>query len=701
MTKNNLNLQPVSFDTWYDKYALKDRHGTPIDTSIDDTIDRVALALARVETSDTRHWHRLFKETIYRGATPAGRIMANAGAADHKPGSSLINCVLSDTIEDTLPSIMEHLSRGATSLKADCGIGYEFSTLRPRGATVHGAGSTSSGPVSYMDTYSSMAGTISSAGGRRGAQMATFDVGHPDIEEFITAKRTPGRLRHFNLSVLITNEFLEYVEQDKDWPLAFPVTENQCERESIDLKGDDIIYRFWPENDEYITDSQGKTACKVHRTVPAREIWDKIVRSNYEFDEPGYILIDRVNQFNNLWFCEDIRASNPCGEQFLQPNGACLLGSIILSKLVTRPFTRRADFDFEALKEITTVFSRMLDNVVDIANLPLPEQTNELLSKRRHGMGFLALDSTYCMMGMDYGSSAALELEEEILKTMFLAGLEAGISLAEEKGPAPVMTETFELTPLKLNRHPNENTRALISKGPRSGAFLWANSPYHEILRDLIPDDLFNKMEQSGSRYSHQLSIAPTGTLALSFGNNCSSGIEPTFADNQIRNIIVSGRKTKQMNVLESATIPDYMELLDKSDNPEELVHSPHRIPADEVSVDAHINTQAIAQKYMDSAVSKTLTAPSTIDMDEFKDIYRKAAGLGLKGCTVYRRDKDTSIGYVITTPESLEKAEITFTLEDGSTMTCKGSDTIEYDGDTHNAQNLAEAIKEGYYGRL
>ena len=385
----------------------------------------------------------------------------------------------------------------------------------------------------------------------------------------------------------------------------------------------------------------------------------------------------------------------------LQPNGACLLGSIILSKLVTRPFTLRADFDFDALKEITTIFSRMLDNVVDIAHLPLPEQTHELLSKRRHGMGFLALDSTYCMMGMEYGSTAALELEEEILKTMFLAGLEAGILLADEKGPAPIMTETFEVTPLKLNRHPNENTRAQISSGPQTGAFLWANSPYHENLRNLIPDSLFNRMEQSGSRYSHQLSIAPTGTLALSFGNNCSSGIEPTFADNQIRNIIVPGRKTKQMNVLESATIPYYMEILDNSDNPEELVRSPHRIPADEVSIDAHINTQAIAQKYMDSAVSKTLTTPSKIDMDEFKDIYRKAARLGLKGCTVYRRDKDTSIGYVITTPESLEKAEITFMFEDGSTITCKGSDTIEYDGETHNAQNLAEAIKEGYYGRL
>lgn len=699
--QNNLNLQPISFDTWYDKYALKDRHGTPVDTSIDDNIDRVALALAQVETSDTKHWHQLFKETIYRGATPAGRIMANAGAADHKPGSSLINCVLSGTIEDTMPSIMEHLSRGATSLKADCGIGYEFSTLRPRGTTVHGAGSTSSGPVSFMDTYSSMAGTISSAGGRRGAQMATFDIGHPDVEEFITAKRTPGRLRHFNLSVLITNDFLEHVEKNQDWPLAFPVTKEQCERESINLDDADIIYRFWPESPDYITDSQGKTACKVYRTVAAVQLWEKIVQSNYEFDEPGYILIDRVNQFNNLWFCEDIRASNPCGEQMLQPNGACLLGSIILSKLVTRPFTLRADFDFNALKEITTIFSRMLDNVVDIANLPLPEQTDELLSKRRHGMGFLALDSTYCMMGMEYGSSAALELEEEILKTMFLTGLEAGISLADEKGPAPIMTETFEVTPPRLNRHPNKATRELIDMTPRTGAFLWANSPYHESLREVIPDPLFNRMEHSGSRYSHQLSIAPTGTLALSFGNNCSSGIEPTFADHQIRNIIVAGRKTKQMSVLQSATIPCYMDILDKANKPEELVRSPHRIPADEVSIDAHIHTQAVAQKYMDSAVSKTLTTPSKIDMDEFKDIYRKAARLGLKGCTVYRRDKDTSIGCVITTPESLEKAEITFIFEDGSTVTCKGSDTIEYDGETHNAQNLAEAIKEGYYGRL
>ena len=489
--RNDQNLQPIAFRTWYDKYALKDKTGAAVDLSIKDNIDRVAQALAEIEESDTTYWQKLFKETMLRGAMPAGRIMANAGATAHKPGSSVINCVVSGTIKDNMRSIMEHLSRGAISLKADCGIGYEFSTLRPRGTRVHGAGASSSGPVSFMDTYSSMAGTISSAGGRRGAQMATFDVGHPDIEEFINAKRTRGRLRHFNLSVLITNEFLTHVEKDKDWALAFPITKNQCEKESIDLNGENTVYRDWPEDDQYITNAQGKTACKVYSTVPAMELWEKIVQSNYEFDEPGYILIDRVNQYNNLWFCEDIRTSNPCGEQMLQPNGACLLGSIILSKLVKQPFTQRADFDFDSLKEITTIFSRMLDNVVDIANLPLTEQTHELKRKRRHGMGFLALDTAYIMMGMEYGSEAAIILEEEILKTMFLAGLETGVALAKEKGAAPIMSETINVHPLRINRHPNQKIRDLASAGPQKGALLWAHSPYHESLKRHISDALF------------------------------------------------------------------------------------------------------------------------------------------------------------------------------------------------------------------
>ena len=697
MTKliNDWKLQPVSFKTWSDKYALKDQHNNPVDTCINDTVDRVAGALAAQET-EHEHWRKAFNNAIRHGAIPAGRILANAGAGNHKRQTSLINCVVSDTINDSMISIMENLKRAALTLKANCGIGYEFSTLRPRKAYVYGGGAYSSGPLSFMDIYSEMASTIASAGGRRGAQMATFDISHPDIYEFIKAKREIGRLRHFNCSVLITDSFLNAVKNNADWPLCFPITERDADRLNIDPNDKEkIIYKRWPDPEPYIQNNQGLTACLIHKHVSAKDLWNTIVQSNYNYDEPGYILIDEVNRMNNLWFCENIRASNPCGEQMLNPNGSCLLGSLNISKMINAPFTRKAKLNTDQLKETTYVFSRMLDNVVDQANLPLPEQILELQTKRRHGMGTMGLDTALYMLNIRYGSSEGIEITEQINHIIMETGLHAALDLAKEKGPAPIMEQKFTLTKEMKNRNPHLKDITPGKKYP--GSFLWSLSQYIQSIKEHIPNDLYQELQKIGPRYSHQLSIAPTGTIALTLGNNCSSGIEPTFAHHEIRNIIVPGKKTKQQNLLESAAALEYK----KHHKNKTALLPKNFISSNDITPEEHVHMQAAAQKYMDSSISKTANCPPDITINDYASIYKLAAELKLKGCTLYRRDKNSSIGTVLTTPESLNKTTVEFILEDHTTINCKGSDTIEYDGDTHNAANLAEALKEGYYGKL
>ena len=319
-------LQPASQDIWEKKYRLQAKDGTPVDLTIDDTYQRVARALADVEaTPELREaWYREFLWALRHGAIPAGRITSNAGAQEHKPATSTINCTVSGTVRDSMNDILDKVHEAGLTLKAGCGIGYEFSTLRPRGAYVSGAGAYTSGPLSFMDIYDKMCFTVSSAGGRRGAQMATFDVGHPDVMDFIRAKREDGRLRQFNLSLLITTEFMDAVNNDADWKLAFPISRDEL-NDGVDLNAPDrVVWREWPYKGEYVTNNAGLVACRIYRTVPARRLWDMIMSSTYDFAEPGFILIDKVNEMNNNWFCENIRATNPCGEQPLPPYGSSM-----------------------------------------------------------------------------------------------------------------------------------------------------------------------------------------------------------------------------------------------------------------------------------------------------------------------------------------------------------------------------------------
>jgi len=700
----SIPFQEASLDIWDKKYRLSAKDGTPIDRSMDDTYKRVARALADVEAPAIREtWYEQFLWALRRGAIPAGRVTSNAGAQEHKPATSTINCTVSGTIRDSMDDILGKVHEAGLTLKAGCGIGYEFSTLRPRGAYVSGAGAYTSGPLSFMDIYDKMCFTVSSAGGRRGAQMGTFDIGHPDAMEFIRAKREAGRLRQFNLSLLITDEFMQAVREDKDWRLAFPVREAEVAGEDTTDRSR-FLWREWPDASNYVRNAEGLVLCKVYKTLPAKRMWDVIMSSTYDFAEPGFVLIDRVNEMNNNWWCETIRATNPCGEQPLPPYGSCLLGSINLTSFVRDPFADEARFDWDEYRQVVRVFTRMLDNVVEINGLPLEQQRNEIMRKRRHGMGFLGLGSTITMLRMKYGSREAVGFTERVSKELAVAGWEAGLDLAEEKGPAPIMTEEFVVTPEMLRKRP-EMIRDGIKAGDRlPGRILHARySRYMQRVAEVAPE-LVDRIAAKGARFTHHSSIAPTGTISLSLANNASNGIEPSFAHHYFRNVIREGRKTKERIDVFSFELLAYRELI----NPNALpggTTAADKLPeyfttADDITPREHVDIQAASQKWIDSSISKTANVPTDYNYEDFKDIYLYAHEQGLKGCTTFRFNPEAFQG-VLVKEEDLKNTTYVFTLEDGTEVEVKGDEQLEYDGEMHSAANLYDALKEGYYGKF
>ncbi|WP_313912582.1 LAGLIDADG family homing endonuclease [Tahibacter sp.] len=1057
----NIPLQPASQDIWDKKYRLKTKQGDPVDLSIDHSYQRIAKALADVETSaeKQRYWNERFLWALRRGAIPAGRVTSNAGALEHKPATSTINCTVSGTIEDSMDGILQKVHEAGLTLKAGCGIGYEFSTLRPRGAYVSGAGAYTSGPMSFMDIYDKMCFTVSSAGGRRGAQMGTFDVSHPDVKDFIRAKREDGRLRQFNLSLLITDDFMQAVHTDADWPLVFPV--NIKEKDEVDLADTaQVIWRDWPTTTNYVTRDDGLVACKVYGHIRARHLWDMIMVSTYDYAEPGFILVDRVNEMNNNWWCENIRATNPCvtadtwvqtsegprqveeligrpfqarvdgvdhasgnegffltahkpvvalrtreghalrltadhrvrrvtemgvdrvqtdwvaagelqkgarvllnnhaagrewpgrltvdegyllgllvargrlqecsalltapiervavangrldianlgihfisdkalqlvqsmegeaapneweldsvaewhlesssllrlarsvgmvdgrpgvthqverassaaysgflagmfdlqgkigtgrvgaplvrlmddreevlgavqrmllrvgvtsntvidaeknlclqildssvdqfsrvigfsdpsaqkelesriadhvmsrqadfwatvasvepageepvydvqvpgintfdanglhahncGEQPLPPYGSCLLGSINLTVFVRDPFGPKARFDWDEYREVVRVFTRMLDNVVEINGLPLEQQRNEILSKRRHGMGYLGLGSTITMLKLRYGSKEACAFTEDVSREMALAGWEVGLALAQEKGPAPALAQDHAVTAAMLRLRP-EMARDGWTIGDRiPGRVLHARySRYMQRVAEVAPA-LVDALAEHGSRFTHHSSIAPTGTISLSLANNASNGIEPSFAHHYSRNVIREGKKSKEKVEVFSFELLAYRELINArampfSDKPDEKLPE-YFVAADDISPTEHVDIQAAAQKWIDSSISKTANVPTDYPYEDFKNIYTYAHAQGLKGCTTFRFNPAAFQG-VLVKESDLENTIYRFELDDGSIVEVKGNEQIEYDGETHSAANLFDALKEGYYGKF
>ena len=702
----NIPMQPASEDIWDTKCRLKTKDGVAIDQTVDETYQRVARALAEVELPELRdEWYDKFLWALRHGAIPAGRITSNAGALEHKPATSTINCTVSATIGDSMDDILSKLHEAGLTLKAGCGIGYEFSTLRPRGAYVSGAGAYTSGPLSFMDIYDKMCFTVSSAGGRRGAQMATFDVGHPDVADFIRAKREGGRLRQFNLSLLITEEFMQAVESDSEWKLAFPLGIDEAEADKIDVNdAEQVIWREWPSNERYVTRDDGQVACRVFRTMKARRIWDMIMTSTYDFAEPGFILIDRVNQMNNNWFCEEIRATNPCGEQPLPPYGACLLGSINLTLFVRDPFTDKARFDWDEYRKVVDIFTRMLDNVVEINGLPLEEQRNEIFRKRRHGMGFLGLGSTMTMLCMKYGDARSLEFTEQVSREMALQGWRTGLKLSEEKGPAPLMEEEFTVTGAMLAKRPEMQKDGFKVGQKVKGKVLWAK--YSRYMQQVAGEDaaLVEALAEQGSRFTHHSSIAPTGTISLSLANNASNGIEPSFAHHYFRNVIREGKKSKEKVDVFSLELLAYREFIDPQALPDMEAASrnlpDYFIAADDVKPTEHVDVQAAAQKWIDSSISKTANVPTDYPYEDFKDIYLYAYHKGLKGCTTFRFNPEAFQG-VLVKEQDLANTTYRFKLEDGSVIEAKGGEEIEYDGEMHSAANLYDALKEGYYGKF
>lgn len=668
MATNGISLQGTSLDIWSTKYRMKDKEGNFLEETVDDTFKRVAKALASVEGRDDQATlENQFLWALRMGAIPAGRIMSNLGAEKYKPNTSTINCTVSSTVEDSMRGITTSLAEAGMTLAAGCGIGYDFSTLRPKGAFVAGVGATTSGALSFMNVFDSLCFTVASAGGRRGAQMATLDISHPDVFEFIAAKREAGKFRQFNLSLLITDEFMQAVMSEGKWKLTFPKNKNE--------KAEEVVVKPWPYfggNMETSGPPQYEgTKClnvvhKVYREVEAKELWDFIMKSTYDYAEPGFILIDKVNYGNPLWYRENIRATNPCGEQPLPPYGACLLGSINLTSFVANPFSQSAKFAFSKFAQVVRVFTRMLDNVADMHGLPLEKQREEIASKRRHGMGFFGLGSAMSMLKMRYGSKESLKFASDVSQVLVQTGWEEGVELAIIKGSAEALA--------------SEEDRKLFVSG--------------QYMQKALRGDLLNKIRRDGCRFTHHSSIAPTGTISLSFGNNASNGIEPSFSHEYMRNVIREGKATK-----EQVKVYSYEALLWNSMFPGQP-YPDYFSTSENISPEDHIAVQAAVQPWIDSAISKTVNVPTDFPFEDFKSLYLMAYNAGLKGCTTFRFNPEAFQG-VLVTPKDLDETIYSFTLDSGEVVELRGSDPVVYDGAEHTAANLYDAIKEGYYGKL
>ncbi|MEJ6392489.1 adenosylcobalamin-dependent ribonucleoside-diphosphate reductase [Gymnodinialimonas sp. 2305UL16-5] len=565
---------PIAEQIWDMKYRLKEADGTPIDQSAEDTWRRIADALAIVEDDQTAWADKFYAALSDFKYLPAGRIVAGAGTGR---SVTLFNCFVMGTVPDSMGGIFDMLKEAALTMQQGGGIGYDFSTIRPQGAAVSGVAADASGPLSFMDVWDSMCRTIMSAGSRRGAMMATMRCDHPDVEAFIEAKQDPARLRMFNVSVLATDPFMQAVQDNAPWDLVFDG--------------------------------------KVYRTIQARDLWDKMMRATYDYAEPGVIFIDRINAENNLNYAETIAATNPCGEQPLPPYGACLLGSINLTRLVQNPFDG-AVLNETALDDLVATAIRMMDNVVDASRFPLEAQAQEAAAKRRVGLGVTGLADALAMCGLRYGSDDAVKQTEVWMARIANAAYRASARLAAEKGAFTLFD-----------------------------AAAYAKAP---MIQRLDPD-VQALIAEHGLRNALLTSIAPTGTISL-YAGNVSSGIEPIFANSYTRKVLQPDGTRTEEEVVDYA-VQMWRDLKGDAPLPDYFVNAQTLAPLD------HVRMQAAAQPWVDSSISKTINVPADISFDAFKDVYAEAYATGCKGCTTYRPNAVT--GSVLTVSEAETKPEV------------------------------------------
>ncbi len=563
-------VTPFSEQIWDMKYRYKDAGQIPLDKTVTDSWSRVAKSLASVEKSPER-WEKIFYSTLEDFKfLPAGRILAGAGTGR---SVTLFNCFVMGTVPDSIPGIFDMLKEAAITMQQGGGIGYDFSTIRPSGSDVKGVAADASGPLSFMNVWDSMCQTIMSAGSRRGAMMATMRCDHPDILSFVDAKSDSQKLRMFNLSVLVTDKFMDAVKNKKDWSLIFDK--------------------------------------KIYKTVSAKYLWDKIMQSTYDFAEPGVIFIDRINAMNNLNYCETISATNPCGEQPLPPYGACLLGSINLSKMIDAPFSENSKLNATLLKDTVSVAVRMMDNVIDVSKFPLASQEKEAHAKRRIGLGVTGLADALLMTGVRYGSDEAVAKTDEWLHLISREAYLASTELAQEKGSFPLLD---------------------VNQFLQSGNMVQMDDDVKEVIRS------------RGIRNALLTSIAPTGTISL-YAGNVSSGIEPVFAYSYHRKVLQKDGTKREEEVIDYA-VNLWKEKFGNKEFPDYFVNAQTLSPTD------HVKMQAAAQKWIDSSISKTINCPEDISFEEFKEVYMAAWDQGCKGCTTYRPNAVTGSVLSVDTSE-------------------------------------------------
>ncbi len=578
MTKDFFTAD-IARHIWETKYRFRSPTEV-IDQSIEDSWRRIANSLATVEKQDPDKWEERFYDILDEFRfLPAGRIQAGAGTGRDV---TLFNCFVMGDIEDSMDGIFDALKEGALTMQQGGGVGYDFSTLRPNGAPARRTGSVASGPISFMRIWDSMCATLLSTGARRGAMMATLRCDHPDIEEFIDAKRNPQSLRNFNLSVQVTDKFMHAVHHDEMWQLVFPA-------EAIAGENGATVRRRW-------SGQESDVECRVLREVSARELWTRLMQASYDYAEPGVLFVDRINQFNNLHHRESISASNPCGEVPLPAYGACNLGSINLTQFIVDPFTDRASVDLASIEKIIPTTVRLMDNVIDVSHFPLEAQREQAQGSRRIGLGITGLGDALIMLGLKYDETRAREQAADLMKTICHAAYRASIALAEERGPFPFFNKQEYL----------------------KSAFVAS-----------LPDDIKQGISDHGIRNSHLIAIAPTGTISL-LANNISSGIEPVYDFQYKRKVRESGDQEKTYELTDYA-LHAWRELRGDSPLPDAFVR------AWDIEPVAHLDMQAAIQPFVDSAISKTINIPEDYPFDQFKSLYEQAFNRGLKGCTTFR----------------------------------------------------------------